>query len=290
MAIPSRYLVLVNLLLLGLAAYWGASTVTTAIAAKLTPLPPVHLTAPPPPPAQQPNRQISYYAAIYNRDIFNSTKPEAPKAPPAPVKTKLNLKLWGVAIHHGKRPSYAIIEDQSTRKQDLYQIGDTIAGSAKLVSIEWDKVTLERDGQKEFLELAPDAANPGRPVSSFGRPAIRPSSGGGIQQLSEGQYTIERSEVDTALQNMNQLFTQIRAVPHFEGGQATGFRVFAIRSGSLFDKIGLKNGDIIKSINGTELNDPARAMALFQELRNERNITVDLSRNREDRTLSYQLQ
>ena len=69
------------------------------------------------------------------------------------------------------------------------------------------------------------------------------------------------------MENMSQLFTQIRAVPHFEGGQSIGFRLFAIRRGSLFDKIGLKNGDIITSINGTEMTDPGRAMGLMQELR-----------------------
>ena len=288
MAIPSRYLVLVNLLLLGWAAYWGAKTVTTAIAAKLAPLPPVHLSPPPPAIVQEPNRPSSYYAAIYNRDIFNSAKPEAVRPTPPPVKTQLNLKLWGVAIHHGTNPSYAIIEDQSTRKQELYKIGDKVAGSATLVSIEWDKVTLERDGQKEFLELAPDTG-PARGSPAIGRPVIAQVNGAGIQQVGDDQFAIDRSEVDSALENMNQLFTQIRAVPHFEGGQSTGFRVFAIRQGSLFDKIGLKNGDIIKRINSADLNDPARAMALFQELRNERSITVELTRNKEDKTLSYQL-
>lgn len=292
MAAPSRYLVLVHLVLLGLAAYWAASTVTAAIAAKLTPLPRVRLTAAPPPIAQQPIHPLAHYAAIHTRDIFNSAKPEEPKPPPPPVKTRLNLRLWGVAIHHGNAPSYAIIEDQSVRKQDLYRVGDTVAGAATLVRIEWDKVTLERDGQPEFLELSPDT-KPGAPgvlaARSFTHPAAVAAGSSGIQQLADNQFAIDRSEVDTALENMNQLFTQIRAVPHFEGGQATGFRVFAIRSGSLFDKIGLRNGDIIRRINDVELNDPARAMTLFQELRNERNIAVEVTRNREDRTLSYQV-
>ncbi len=99
----------------------------------------------------------------------------------------------------------------------------------------------------------------------------------------------DRAEVDSALENMNQLFTQIRAVPHFEGGQSTGFRLFAIRQDSLFDRIGLKNGDIISRINGQDLNDPARALAIFQELRNEREITVEVTRNKEPLTLGYQL-
>jgi general secretion pathway protein C len=79
-------------------------------------------------------------------------------------------------------------------------------------------------------------------------------------------------------------------VPHFEGGRSTGFRLFAIRQNSIFDKIGLKNGDVIQRVNGADLSDPARALALFQQLRNERDIAVEIVRNKETKTLSYQFQ
>ena len=72
---------------------------------------------------------------------------------------------------------------------------------------------------------------------------------------------------------MSQLFTQIRAVPHFEGGQSIGFRLFAIRRGSLFDKIGLKNGDIIHQHQRHRDERPEPApWQLLQELRDARAI------------------
>ena len=86
---------------------------------------------------------------------------------------------------------------------------------------------------------------------------------------------------------MSQLFTQIRAVPHFEGGQSTGFRLFAIRQNSLFDNIGLRNGDIIQSINGTQINDPSRALALLQDLRSAQQLNVQVLRNKENVSLQY---
>ena len=116
MKIAPRHLVWVNLVLLGLIAYWGASTVSTAVAAKLTPPPQVRLVQPPPPIEHGPRRPVSYYAAIHQRDIFNSTKPEPDRPAEPPKPTELKLKLWGVAIHDGK-PSYCIIEDLTTRKQ-----------------------------------------------------------------------------------------------------------------------------------------------------------------------------
>jgi general secretion pathway protein C len=261
---------------------------------------------PPPPPAIEKAKPASYYALIHQRDIFNSVKPpEATPAPAVAVKTQLKVKLWGVAVR-GPR-SHCVIEDQSARppKQELYKIGDTVAGVAKVKAIEWDKVILERDGVEEILELVPDATasaasavaatlGAGAIASAGGsaaaaRNAARPGVGPdvNVQVVGDNQYEIAKEEVDKAFENLGQLFTQMRAVPHFEGGKAVGFRLFAIRSGSLFDKIGLRNGDVVKRINEIEMNDPSRALAMLEELRNERSLTVDVMRNRQDQTLSY---
>ena len=315
MKISPRHLVWVNLALLAMVAYWGASTVSTAIAARLTPSPEVHLSPPPPPLVREPKRPASYYASIQSRDIFNSAKPEPekPKEPPKP--TELKLKLWGVVVH-ADGSSYCVIEDLTTRKQDLYRISDTVAGSAVVKQIEWDRVILDRDGKDEILELSPPPG--GAPISAGVAPAralppgaapiasapqsvqpVQPGQPGQpgqppqnphIRQVSENQYQIDKSEVDAALDNMNQLFTQVRAVPHFEGGRSVGFRLFAIRQGSIFDEIGLKNGDVIQQINGADLSDPAKALALFQQLRNEQNLSVNILRNKENKTLNYQFQ
>lgn len=287
MKISPRHFVWINLVLLGLVAYWGAATVSTAVAAKLSLPPQVHLSQPPPPIAREPRRPTSYYANISTRDIFNSTKPEPEKPPEPPKPTELKLKLWGVAVHTDGS-SYCIIEDLTTHKQDLYRINDKVAGNAIVKSVEWDRVILDRDGQDEILELASAQGVPsGR--AAVATPVPNRPNNPHIQQVGEGQYNIDRSEVDAALDNMNQLFTQIRAVPHFEGGKSTGFRLFAIRQNSIFDNIGLQNGDIIQSINGTELNDPSGALALMQGLRSAGQLNVTVLRNRQTVNLQYNI-
>jgi general secretion pathway protein C len=297
MTIPPRYLVLANLLLLGAIAYVSSSVVGTAIAAKLMPAPVVHLAPPPAPPKAEARKPNSYYAVINNRDIFTSAKPEPAKPAGPPPKTELKVRLWGVAIHKDGDSS-CVIEDLGTHQQQLFHIGETVQNIATVAEIHWDRVVLKRDGQDEVLELTPEARLPGM-MASVASPAGVPAAaapgprGSGdehIQLVGDNEYLVDRSEVDNALENMSQLFTQIRAVPHFEGGKSTGFRLFAIRQDSLFDKIGLKNGDIIQSINGNELTDPGRAMAMFQDLRNERELTVQVLRNKEPKTLSYRFQ
>jgi len=301
MKFSPRHLISINLLLLALVAYLGASTVSTAIAARLTPAPEVHIKGPPPPLTRDPKRPPSYYASIQGRDIFNSVHEEAaPPTPPPQVVTKLNLKLWGVSIHTDGH-SHCIIEDLTAHKQDVYIVGSEVPGPATVKQIEWERVILDRNGAEEILELA----QPGLPGAPGGRgmvasaPASAPAAatestpGAGanphIQQVSDTEYKIDRSEINQQLDNMNQLFTQIRAVPHFDGGQSTGFRLFAIRQGSVFDQIGLRNGDIIQNINGEAITDPAQALSQFQKLKDAQRFCVDVLRNKDTKNLCYSI-
>ncbi len=312
MKFSPRHLVWVNLVLLALVAYLAASTVSTAIAAKLTPPPEVHLKPPPPPISKVPRRPATFYASITNRDVFNPARPPEPveaRAEPAP--TKLDLKLWGVSIH-SQGHSLCVIEDLKTRKQDVYGIGSRVVGNATVKAIEWERVVLDRGGGlEETLEIErpgggmgggsravaglpvipqPAAVPPMDSNAGYAAPGVSPAATNPhIQQVGEGEYHIDRTEVDQQLDNMNQLFTQVRAVPHFESGKSIGFRLFAIRQGSIFDQIGLRNGDIIQNVNGQELSDPAQAMAVFQNLRNAGDITVNGTRNKQPFTQTYRI-
>lgn len=266
--------------LLALAALFAATTVNGFIAGALQTRPAFRLAEPPPPAPTTARHPLSYYAPITERDIFNPPRPEA-EAPSASPVAELKARLLGTAPGHGM-DSFAIIEDQSSKKQELYRIGDQLQGR-KVARIEWDRVMLKNGPREEILKIieasgtAPSAA------------AVTATAGSGIQSLGDLSYVIDRSEVDRSMENLNQLFTQIRAVPHFQDGKASGFRLFAIRRDSIFEKIGLKNGDIVSRINGNELTDPARAMAMIQELRGENRITVELSRNREPTTMTYEI-
>ncbi len=289
MSFSPRYLVAVNLMLLALAAYSASSIVGTALAAKLIPPPGIDLKPPPPPIEPESVKPTNHYALFHTRDIFNSAKPvEAAPAAPVAVVTPLKLKLWGVALHQSGH-SYSIIEDLGARKQGVYGIDAEVPGGATVKAIEWDKVVLLHGGKEEILALEKGAnAVPGAMAAAV--PGVPMPSGAGIQNVGENEFTVARTEVDSALENMGQLFTQIRAVPHFEGGQSVGFRLFAIRRGSLFDRIGLKNGDIIRTINGSEMNDPSKAVALLQELRNAGNLEVGIIRNQQQQDLRYTIQ
>lgn len=284
-------LIALNLLLLALIAFFAARVVSATIAARLAaPLPRIATAAAPAAPAAAVEPE-SAYAVIAERDVFNAVKhagrePGASSSEPF-KRTDLNLKLWGTALAHDPALSYAIIEDQAARRQGLYRVGDPVLEVATLARVEWDRVVLSRDGGEEVLEISSARASgkDGAPAAA-GAPA---AGGERIRKTADNKFLIDRRELESTVANINEVFTQARAVPYFENGKTVGFRVFAIKPGSVFEKIGLQNGDVINRVNGVELTDPTKAISLFTELQNEGHIAVDLQRNKQAKNFSYEI-
>jgi type II secretion system protein C len=196
--------------------------------------------------------------------------PDAGKS--TPTESSLPLSLIGVFLPEGDSP-YAIIQDDKKSTQEVFGLGDSIFDAAKLIQIYPEKVEIDRNGSREILIIDSNSKS-------------APSSTG---SSSEGEFTVDEKELDQALENLPLLLTQARAVPYFKDGKAVGLRMFAIRTGSLFEKIGLQNGDVLKSVNGNSLADLSQAMQLFQKLKEERSIDLVLERNTAEKTFKYQI-
>jgi len=79
----------------------------------------------------------------------------------------------------------------------------------------------------------------------------------------------------------------VRILPAYKDGQPEGFKLFAIRPGSLFSLLGMVSGDVVRRINGFEMNTPANALEAYTRLRDANRIDVDLERNGSSIRKSY---
>jgi general secretion pathway protein C len=61
-----------------------------------------------------------------------------------------------------------------------------------------------------------------------------------------------------------------------------------IRPKSFLGQLGLLQGDVLMEINGVPLNSPEKALQIVQQLRESRNIKVNLLRNDQPLTLEYE--
>ena len=145
----------------------------------------------------------------------------------------------------------------------------------------------------EYLALNEPPASTAAPrVAAKSDVVEKPDDGGGdgIVKTGDNQFGVPRSAVDNALNNLSELATQARVVPAFEGGKPVGFKLFSIKPGSLYSKIGLQNGDVINRINGYEMSSPEKGLEVYQKLKDSSNITVDVKRRGKAMTLDYTIQ
>jgi general secretion pathway protein C len=62
-----------------------------------------------------------------------------------------------------------------------------------------------------------------------------------------------------------------------------------IAPSSFYEKIGLHYGDVLKQVNGVEIKDPGTMLSLFQQLRNEKSVKLDVLRNNQRTTMLFEI-
>src|SRR6202158_3936598 len=96
-------------------------------------------------------RTRTYYDAIVKRDIFNLVPQN--NAPAPVVAEDLHLKLLGTSLLSKSQP-YAILEDQAGN-QSLYQVGQDVPDAGRLVSVEANRVIIDRGGRRVAIDIPP---------------------------------------------------------------------------------------------------------------------------------------
>ena len=203
----------------------------------------------------------------------------------APVKSSIRAKLLGTLVASDPQWSFANLQDLNTQKSSTFMVGDNVQG-APVLEIQRNRVIVLNNSRREFIDATgPDGAPPPMAVNT---PVVAPTTtntapnanmGAGIKATGENSYEIEKGEIDKALNNLNQLAMQARIVPAFKDGVAQGFKLFSIRPDSLYSKIGVQNGDVIKRINGFDLNSPEKALEVYTKLKDSSRIDLELERN-----------
>jgi general secretion pathway protein C len=224
--------------------------------------------------------------------------PAAPQKPSwneVPTRSSLHGVLVGTAVANPPRYSLCQLTNTDTNETLVYAIGDRFMG-ARIYSVEHrpnepDRVLLDNDGRNEFIDNSA-AAPPNLGVSPMPFPGQPVAQGdqGGVKQLSDNSYVVAKTELNSALSNLSQLATQARIVPSFKNGVANGFKLFSIVPDSLYSKIGIQNGDVIRRINGYEMNSPDKALEIYQKLRDANRVEVEIERRGETLRKSYSIE
>ena len=110
-----------------------------------------------------------------------------------------------------------------------------------------------------------------------------------VEQISDTRWVLDRASMPANARDLKPLLRQARAVPYVKQGRTVGFRITGISQGSLYEKIGLRDGDVLLLVNMQHLDDPAKLLNLYPEMKNKRHISLLLSRNGQKQTFEYDI-
>jgi general secretion pathway protein C len=235
---------------------------------------------------------LSHYEPILARDLFKTLK--IPQALPDTQalnlenleQTQLKLKLWGT-VSGAEETAYAVIEDTQQREQDLYRTGDTIQ-NATIKMILRAKVVLNVNGKDEVLAMEETQALKGSGPGPVARAMPIPQFHREPTDM-EQRISLRREMINEAMQDVSKLATEIAIVPHMENGQPSGLALTNIKPNSIFRQMGLRNGDILMGVDGSEIRTVEDALRLYESLKQAPNVNVQLKRRGEERVINYNI-
>jgi general secretion pathway protein C len=235
------------------------------------------------------------YQAILQRDIFNSAgggqnlasieivqteKTTASK----PAKSASRWILLGT-ISGGDSPLATL---SSAGETTTYRLNDELPDNAIITAVKRDQIELSYpDGRTHILEF-PESAP--RPTASIDKRSKKTKSTGlAIEDLGDNRWHIPSQVAEDTRSNVGDLLKQAQAIPYLEGGKTTGFQIRMIQRGSLIEQIGLRKGDILREVNGVMLNSPEKALQIFGQLRQAKQISIGLERRGKAMTFAYEI-
>ncbi|RMH51980.1 MAG: PDZ domain-containing protein [Zetaproteobacteria bacterium] len=212
-------------------------------------------------------------------------RPVAPPPPPPVVKPpiRLDAKLVGTAMA-GDR-SVAMILPMPGKAVDTFHVGDAVIPRVTVQRIYADHVVLDADGtpRELWLDKKAEAAAKGMPPPP---PLVRQLPSRSPNRRNMG---LSRQVVNDAMANFSRLLSQARILPHFTNGKADGFLVTDIAAGSLYQRLGLQNGDILTGVNGKPVTSMEQAMNMYRQLQTASSVDVTVRRGGSDYVFHYEI-
>jgi general secretion pathway protein C len=271
---------LMYLLYIGLGTlvlFQGSRVISTAVESRLLDVP--YVSADPQPVQEDMNPGIGeqYDIALFSSPLFGVQQQEAgagsaggPVLDPALLS---RYQLLGTVVKD--KGSLALIRGAGERQPSVYKIGDLL-DRYEIVRIQRHQVVVS-DGARQASLIMYEEQKPGP------RPQQRQAARQQPQQEKQSSRTVQkilsRSEVEEKVfKRVNQILTQIAISPYMVDGNMEGLRLIRVPNDSIVYELGGRNGDIIRRVNGHQVNQIDQMYKLWENIKDDSLITVDLER------------
>lgn len=188
-------------------------------------------------------------------------------------ETRLNLVLTGIVSENNGKRSRALIKS-GRNDQAGYAVGEDVSNNVKLHAIYANRVILDRSGRYETLTL--ESVKQAQSLKGVKRTQTVSSD------LADDLGDVRKK----ILSNPANASQYIRLQPERQNGNLVGYRIYPGADRGLFEKAGLKPGELVTAVNGQPLNNPAASLKLLSNLASADSASVTLERDGQQRTVT----
>jgi general secretion pathway protein C len=193
--------------------------------------------------------------------------------------TRLPLRLLATVVRENPAYSLATIVDTERSEHEVMTEGQLFAGrpEARIARIERGRVLIDHDGVTEQLVLSQNAGAPPAPEPED----LAPTSEERSRRRDLAKEIRERiaGEREAGVVERGGVLAEGDFTPVYENGELVGVHFEGIEPGGFYDRIGLRNGDVVTDINGVSLADPAAAARVLGYVATSDELVVTVRRD-----------
>ena len=175
------------------------------------------------------------------------------------------VSVSGIVIARSGRHAATLVSDGRNRP---VVAGDRAFG-CDVASIGEDGVEIVCAGERRMLKLV--AAARSTPVAG---------SAGAAAMDAAPDITISRVDLEARLdREMSRLMTETTLIPVTSRGRVAGFTLSRVPAGTILETLGLKDGDVLVSVNETPIDSFATLIGLWPRLQTSGAVRAQIMRN-----------
>ncbi len=234
--------------------------------------------------------------ALYYRVRLTSNDAPAPikQEPARSTKSHENIKdIELLAIYNAS--DVTVITVSYKNKTKVLSTGDEINGFV-LEGAGSNFATFSKNSKTYQISLIKSKNGNSGISKANGISTPSPSGSESSSSKAEGDVVdagdhkiVDKSLVEYYAKDMKEITKNIGITEQKEGKDLKGFRVTFVRKDSHFSKLGLRRGDVIKSINGQEITSYNDAMNVYKNINAMESLSLTITRGKEEMELEYEI-
>jgi type II secretion system protein C len=203
---------------------------------------------------------------------------------PAQESPLPQLSLAGVIVSENASSSLAVLKNENTGSTVILRVGENILGLT-LVEVFENRVILRKGNQtfQIFLGRGSLVKAQEMPPQNPAEVILPPREDDSKREESEMSVTKKefiRAEVLRRLETeWPVIVNETRFLPNLVEGRVSGFKITNLPEKTILSDMGIQKNDIIKEVNGIELNDMQAVFSLYNQFKDESRFEVSLERN-----------